>query len=119
MQQAKDDTIKAGILFAALFAILEIAFYKGSILVNLRIALALFGLFIVPGYFIMHYWRNNLGFLEMALGGSLMASALYIVYSYYLGLLKVNALYSTISFPIIVIGGYFAIEMMREKHGKS
>ena len=110
IQQVKDDAVKMAILFAALFGILEIAFYKGSILVNLRIAIGLFVLFVIPGYFLMNYWRKNFGFTEYAIGSSLMASALYIVFTYYLGLLKVNVLYTTISFPILVILGYLGFE---------
>lgn len=118
IQQYKDDAMKLGILFASLFGIFQIAFFKESVFVNLRIVFALFYLFIIPGFILMLYWREKLGFVETAVGGSIIAAALFIMYSYYGGLLGLNAFLTTITFPFLTIGGYFIANTLLKKHGK-
>ncbi len=92
-----------GIALAALFIALEIAFYKENLLAVLRNALSLFWLFVLPGYFIMLYWHENLGFLERFFVGFAVAAGITGVFSYYAGLIGLNIKYHVILFPIVMI----------------
>ena len=95
-----------GIVFALVFVGLKIAFYKESLLVVLRTSISLLWLFVLPGYFLMLYWREKLGFLERLIIGIALAAAVTGIVSYYLGLAGLHIRYHHFLLPalLIVIG---------------
>ena len=90
------------VLILALIAF-KIAFYKENLIVLLRSVLALFWVFVLPGYFIMLYWSEKLEFIERLLIGIAVAAGLIGISSYYLGLLGLNIKYHTIVLPLALV----------------
>ena len=92
-----------GILFLLVLIIFKIAFYKENLVVLFRNVLSLFWLFALPGYFIMLYWREQLGFAERFVIGVAMAAAIIGIFSYYLGLIGLNIKYHAVMLPSVLI----------------
>ncbi len=92
-----------GLIFLLLLIIFKIAFYKENILVLFRMVLSLFWLFALPGYFIMLYWEEKLGFLERFIIGIALSAAIIGIFSYYTGLMGLNIKYHSVVLPLILI----------------
>ena len=92
-----------GILFLLVLIIFKIAFYKENLVVLFRNVLSLFWLFVLPGYFIMLYWKEKIGFLERFIIGIALSAAIIGIFSYYLGLIGLNIKYHTILLPLVLI----------------
>ena len=92
-----------GLIFVLALIMFKIAFYKENIVVLFRTVLSLFWLFAIPGYFIMLYWKEKLGFMERFIIGIVLSAAIIGVFSYYLGLIGLNLKYHAIVLPLILI----------------
>ena len=92
-----------GILFFLALVIFKIAFYKENFIVILRNVLSLFWLFVLPGYFIMLYWKENLEFIERVIVGIGIAAAIIGISSYYISLMGFNLKYHAIALPLLII----------------
>ena len=92
-----------GILFLLALIIFKIAFFKENLIVLLRNVLSLFWLFVLPGYFIMLYWKEKLSFAERFVIGIALSAAIIGIFSYYLGLMGLNIKYHTIVLPLVLI----------------
>jgi len=101
--QIKKELKYIGILFLLALLIFKIAFFKEDLVALLRNVLSLFWLFALPGYFIMLYWKENLGFLERFIIGIAMSAAIIGISSYYLGLIGLNIKYHAIILPLVLI----------------
>ena len=106
-KEAFNDMIREskyiGILFLLALVIFKIAFYKENFIVLLRSMLSLFWLFVLPGYFIMLYWRENLEFIERFIAGIVLSAAVIGIFSYYIGLLGLNIRYHAVLLPLVLI----------------
>jgi len=102
-EKVKKELKYIGILFLLILIIFKIAFYKEDIGVLLRSVLSLFWLFVLPGYFIMLYWEEKLGFTERFVIGIILSAAIIGIASYYLGLIGLNIKYHTIVLPLVLI----------------
>jgi len=102
-----DDIIKEsrymGILLLLALVIFKIAFYKENFVGLLRIVLSIFWLFVLPGYFIMLYWKEKLGFIERIVVGILIAAAIMGISSYYISLAGLNLKFHAILLPLLMI----------------
>ena len=98
-----------GILFLLVLIVFKIAFFKENFIVLFRSVLSLFWLFALPGYFIMLYWKEHLGFTERFVIGIAISAAIIGIFSYYLGLIGLNIKFHHILLPIllIIIGIFF------------
>ena len=92
-----------GYLFLALLAIFKIVFYKENIFILIRTVLALFWLFILPGFALMYIWKERFDFLERLIAGSVLGIALVGLSSYYLTLFKLNIRWQYILVPLILL----------------
>ena len=99
----KKEAAYAGILFLIVLIVFKIAFYKENLLVLFRNVLSLFWLFVLPGYFIMLYWKEKLDFIERIVIGIGMAAAITGIFSYYISLAGINLRYHTFIFPSVLI----------------
>lgn len=99
----KKELQYVGILFLLVLIIFKIAFYKENFIVLFRNALSLFWLFVLPGYFIMLYWRENLEFLERFIIGVAMSAAIIGIFSYYIGMIGLDIKYHSVALPLILI----------------
>ena len=114
-EQVKEELKYIGILFLLVLIIFKIAFFKEEIIVLLRNVLSLFWLFALPGYSIMLYWKEKLGFLERFVIGIVLSTAIIGISSYYLGLIGLNIKYHTIVFPLVLILIGTAINLRNSK----
>ena len=92
-----------GILFLLSVIIFKIAFFRENFIVLLRSVLSLFWLFVLPGYFVMLYWRENLEFIERFIAGIVLSAAVIGIFSYYIGLLGLNIRYHAVLLPLVLI----------------
>ncbi len=99
----KKEASYIGILFIIAVVMFKIAFYKESFFMLLKIVLSLFWLFLIPGYFIMLFWKERLGFVERAVIGTSFAAAIIGISSYYISLMGLNLKYHSIALPLLVI----------------
>ena len=92
-----------GLLFIIVIITFKIAFFKENIISLIRSVLSLFWLFVLPGYFLMLYWKEKLEFTERFIIGIVLSAAIIGIFSYYLGLIGLNIKYHTILLPLILI----------------
>jgi len=102
------ELLKRELLYLAacaliIIALIKIAFFNESLISTIKTAISVFWLFMIPGYFIMLYWNQKLGFTERLVIGTIMGAALIGVMSYYFGLLGVNIKFHSLFLPIAVI----------------
>ena len=93
----------------AVAIILKIAYYRESLFVVVRTAVALFWLFVLPGYAITLYWIEKLSFMERIAAGTVAAMALNGIASYYLGIIGLKLHNQTLILPAAVILISFAV----------
>ena len=103
--ELKNELILLLLALATMIVIFKIAYYKENFIVVARASASLFWLFILPGYSIMLYWKQKLGFTERIVIGTAAAMAVAGLASYYLGLagLKLQNQTFLLPFAIIVI----------------
>ena len=100
---AKKEFQFIGILFLLSMAIFKIAFFRESFIVLFRSVLSLFWLFVLPGYFIMFYWREKLEFVERIVIGIAVAAGIIGIFSYYAGVIGLNIKYHIFLLPLVII----------------
>lgn len=98
-----------GTLFIIIFIIFKIIYYKDSFIVSLRFAAALFWMFVLPGYFVMIYWKEKLDFTERLIIGIGLSAAVVGIASYYLGLIGLNISYHGYILPAVIIAAGFLL----------
>ena len=97
--------------------IFKIVFFNENLLVVLRLVLSLFWLFVIPGYFLMLYWRENLEFIERLVIGVALSAGIIGVSSYYIGLFGLNVKYHAYILPLIIILiGFTAAARKKDLH---
>ena len=99
----KEEAKYIGIIFVLALIAFKIAFFKENIIVLLRSVLSLFWLFALPGYFVMLYWEEKIGFLERFIIGIALSAAVMGAFSYYAGLSGINIKYHAVLLPLILI----------------
>ena len=103
MHKIKKELIYLLILFFIGIIIFKIGFYNENVLNIIKIVSSLFWLFLLPGYFLMLYFEDNLDFIERLIIGIALGFGIMGILSYYIGLLGLNIKYHTIFLPIILI----------------
>lgn len=111
--QLKSELAYIGIIFLIILIVFKIAFFKENLIILLRSVVALFWIFALPGYFIMLYWKEKLGFTERFIIGIALAASLIGIASYYLGLIGLNIKHHTILLPLILISAGLAINFRK------
>lgn len=105
---ARMESVYIGMLLAAMLIVFKIAFFREEVLVVFRTVISLFWLFVLPGYSMMFYWREKLGFVERLVIGIALSIALVGTISYYLGLLGLHLKYQAFFLPLaFVLAGLF------------
>ena len=99
----KKEAAYIGLLFLLALTIFKIAFFKEDLSILLRAVLSLFWLFVIPGYFIMFYWKEKLGFVERLLIGMFVSASVVGISSYYIGLMGLNIKYHGVVLPLVLI----------------
>jgi hypothetical protein len=102
-EQLKKELLIIGMVFAASLTAFKIIFFRESFFVVLRAVFAVFWLLILPGFFIMLYWHEELKFFERLIIGIAAGTSIIGLASYYFGLMGLNIRYHTILLPSIMI----------------
>ena len=102
-EDMKKELMYIGLLFIIALVVFKIAFFKEEVTVLLRTVLSLFWLFVLPGYFILLYWKEKLGFMERFIVGIMVSAAITSIASYYIGLIGLNLKYHAILLPLVLI----------------
>ena len=102
-EKLKKEFAYLAIFFAVIAILFIFIFYKENFVVKIRTVFSFFWLFVIPGYFLMFYWEQNLEFIERAIIGIPLAAAITGISSYYLGLLGLNLKYHIFLMPILLI----------------
>ena len=92
-----------GILFLLALIAFKISFFRENSIILLRSVVAIFWLFVLPGYFIMLYWKNKLDFIERAVAGIGISAAIMGILSYYISLAGLNLRFHAVILPLIII----------------
>jgi len=117
--QLKVEAVKLGLLFVAALAAFQIAFFKESPLVVLRIVAAMFFLFVLPGWCVLYIWREKIGFLERAVAGAILFAGITAILAYFSGFIGIHVKYAVWIVPLF---GYvaFIIQLFSPSiHGKN
>ena len=99
----KKEMQYVALLFLVLLIAFKIAFFRENLVVILRTVFAMFWMFILPGYFIMLYWQDKLGFMERLIIGIALSAATIGAFSYYLGLIGLHIKYHAFVLPVLLI----------------
>lgn len=102
-EQLKKELLTTGVIFAASLIAFKIIFFRESFFVVFRAVIAMFWLLVLPGFFIMLYWMEELKFFERLIIGIAAGTSIIGLASYYFGLMGLNVKYHTILLPSIMI----------------
>jgi len=103
-----------GVLLLLLVIIMKLVFFRQDFLTTTRTAIALFWMFVLPGYAILYYWKDKIDFAERVVVGVALAAGFIAITSYYLGLAGVHIKYHGIILPLAMLG-IAAIILMKKK----
>jgi uncharacterized membrane protein len=101
--QLKSEVRNLLLFLAAIAVILKIVFYKQDIITTTRTAFSMFWMFTLPGYALMHLWKERMDFGERIVIGTAAAAAVTAIFSYYLGLTGLQLKYHWILLPIVML----------------
>ncbi|MBL7147611.1 MAG: hypothetical protein ISS82_02190 [Nanoarchaeota archaeon] len=102
-EKIKNESMYLSMIFIIFLILFKIIFFKENLMVIFKTVISIFWLFIIPGYFILFYWDEKLGFTERLIIGIALSAAVIGILSYYLGIIGLNIKYHTIILPLILI----------------
>ena len=111
----KKELAYIGILYLLMLTIFKIAFFNENLIVAVKMTLALFWLFVVPGYFLMLYWKEKLDFIERLIVGIALAGGVNGIASYYLGLAGLHIKHHVFLLPVLVMIAGIGIFILKNK----
>ncbi len=94
---------------AVAVAIMKIVFYRQDFITTTRTALSLFWMLTLPGYALLYYWKEKLGFMERIVIGTAAGAAVTAIASYYLGIAGLHVKYHGIVLPIAMLVAAFVV----------
>jgi len=108
-EQLKRELPLIGAMFLILLIIIKFIFAKEELFVVLRAVAGIFWIIVIPGYFIMFYWSQELKFFERFIIGICAGTAVIGLLSYYIGLAGIHIKYHIYLLPLVMsIGGFAA-----------
>ena len=102
-EKVKKELVKLGILLLLFILIFKIIYFNEKFPVVLRTVIAIFWMLVLPGYFAMLYWSEQLELLERLIAGIALSAAVIGISSYYAGLAGLNIKYHTIILPAVLV----------------
>ena len=90
-------------MLVAVVVILKIVFYRQDVITTTRTALALFWMFVLPGYALLYYWKDKINLGERVVIGIAVAAGVMAIASYYLGLIGLQVKYHGIVLPVAML----------------
>ncbi len=103
------DMIYLGITFVISLALFAFTF-SNDLSRAIRITIILYWLYVLPGFSILMYFRESIGFIERFVAGSILGGILMGVFGYFIGLIfKINIIYYPYFLPPMIIAAGFLI----------
>ncbi len=109
----KKEMLNLGMSFAVFFLIFWAAFIKENIITVAWTAASIYWLFVIPGFAIMHHWRNSLEFIERLIMGAVLGLAIVGVVGYNLSVIGLHMKYHTVILPVLMLFAAFALEKVK------
>ena len=101
--EVKKESGLIGILFIVSLIMFKILFYQEEVATIIRVVASFFWLFVIPGFFVMSYWKEKIGFMERFIAGIIVSAAIIGVSSYYMALWGIHAIYHGWIIPALII----------------
>ena len=101
--ELKKEGINLIFLFVMGLIIFKILFYKEAFITILRTVAAFFWIFVLPGFSLMYYWHEKIGFIERFVIGIAVSAAVIGITSYYVGLFGLHIKYHGFLLPFICL----------------
>ena len=111
----KKELAYIGILYLLMLMIFKIVFFNENLIVAVKMTLALFWLFVVPGYSLMLYWKEKLDFIERLIVGIALAGGVNGIASYYLGLAGLHIKHHVFLLPVLVMIAGMGIFILKNR----
>ena len=102
-EAAKKEAVYMGITLLLTFVIFKIVFYKEDFVVVARFMLSFYFALVLPGFSLMLYWIEKLGFFERFVLSIPLSAALVGILSYYTGILGIHIMYTSFILPAFLI----------------
>lgn len=110
----KKDLTNLGILLIITIIIFQILFIKSGLFSVIRVVFAIFWLFVIPGFFLMGYWK--LDFLSRVVFGTVLGYAVIGVFGYNMGLIGIKLGIQSIILPLgCIVLGFFLDQKTNNK----
>lgn len=106
------EAILLSILFLFILIAFKIAFYYEGIGI-VRMVLALFWLFVLPGYALTFSWKEKLSFVERVVVGSALSAGIIGIFSYYFGLIGIHIQHHYLLLPFLLVVGGIALSAIK------
>lgn len=118
-EQLKKELLIIGAISIASLISFKLIFFKESFFAVLRAVAAVFWLLVLPGFFIMLYWHDELKLFERLIIGIAAGTSIIGLASYYFGLMGLHIKYHTILLPsaMIAIGIIMALNKKKRTEG--
>ena len=111
----KKELAYIGILYLLMLMIFKIVFFNENLIVAVKMTLALFWLFVVPGYSLMLYWKEKLDFIERLIVGIALAGGVNGIDSYYLGLAGLHIKHHVFLLPVLLMIAGMGVFILKNK----
>lgn len=102
-EQLKKELAIIVCMFIAALLTFKLIFLSEDFFIVLRTVMAIFWLFVLPGFAVMFYWNKELKFYERLVIGIGIGTVLLGLMGYYTGLLGLHAMYHALVLPIAVL----------------
>lgn len=102
-ETTKKEALYIGLLFLLILVTFKIIFYKEELIVIARFVLSFYFALVLPGFSLLLYWVEKLGFFERFVISIPLSAALVGILSYYIGILGVHIKYLSLILPIFLI----------------
>ena len=101
--EIKNEAIGLISTAAILVIAMKMIFYRQDFITTTRTALSLFWMLTLPGYALLYYWKEKLGFMERIVAGTAAGAAVTAIASYYLGIAGLHVKYHGIVLPVAML----------------
>lgn len=102
-EKIKAETKGIFIVLVISVILFKIIFYREGIVSVVRTVASLYWIFVLPGFYLMYAWAENLKFLERVIIGIVLNTSLIGISSYYLGILGLHTKFHMIVLPAAIL----------------
>jgi len=103
LEKIREEGLYLGIMFVTCLIVFKVIFYREDMVSIIRTVFSLFYMILLPGYFIMIYWIDDIDFKERIVLSVVVGTIIVGLISYYVGIIGLNVKYHVIPIPLIVI----------------